>query len=88
MSADLSGRLPYEEARSLMRWWWWWWWWWSLFRTVHARGAIPNEVGPTLEEEEEFINRGNGHGRGKHNSVSCGSGGGAEEESNLLILKR
>ena len=26
--------------------WWWWWWWWSLFRIVHARGDIPNEVGP------------------------------------------
>ena len=26
----------------------------ELFRIVHARGAIPNEVGPT-QEEEEFI---------------------------------
>ena len=25
----------------------------SLLRIIHARGAIPNEMGPTQEEEEE-----------------------------------
>ena len=38
----------------------------SLFRIVHARGAIPNE------EEEESITSGNRSG--KHNSQSRGAG--------------
>ena len=53
----------------------------NLFRIVHARGAIPNEMGPThcrgkpalinQEEEEELTTSGNW--RGKHNSLSCGA---------------
>ena len=47
----------------------------SSIRIVHARGAIPNEMGPTQEEDEE-------------EELGGGGGGGVYLESRRRVEKR